>query len=121
MVLDFAVSSVSLVGGFTLKEAIYRYTLVSSYAEKKEHIKGKLKKGMLADFVLLSDDIFDPNLGKELKEVLVELRLRRRDCVGRCAGPGIVGNKISAMRRSHCRKLGDFVCACDLTITRRDN
>jgi predicted amidohydrolase YtcJ len=42
----------------SLSEALLSYTLDGAYAEFQEGEKGQLKAGMLADMVLLSDDIF---------------------------------------------------------------
>lgn len=49
----------------TLKRAINAFTSVPAYASFDEQRKGSLTKGMLADLVVLSDDIFEgsePNL-----------------------------------------------------------
>jgi len=43
----------------TLKRAINAVTSVPAYASFDEQRKGSLKKGMLADLVVLTDDIFD--------------------------------------------------------------
>jgi predicted amidohydrolase YtcJ len=42
----------------TVEETVKAYTLGSAYAEFQEHIKGTISVGKLADFVVLSDDIF---------------------------------------------------------------
>ncbi len=42
----------------TLAEAIASYTKDAAYAEFAENEKGQIKVGMVADLVLLSDDIF---------------------------------------------------------------
>ena len=42
----------------TVEEAVRAYTIGSAYAEFQETEKGTLAKGMLADFIVLSDDIF---------------------------------------------------------------
>ncbi|MBN1525434.1 MAG: amidohydrolase [Spirochaetales bacterium] len=42
----------------SVMEAVRAYTTGSAYAEGTEKIKGMLKKGMLADFIVLSDNIF---------------------------------------------------------------
>jgi predicted amidohydrolase YtcJ len=42
----------------TLEEAILGYTRDAAYAEFKEHEKGKVKEGYLADLVLFSHDLF---------------------------------------------------------------
>ena len=43
----------------TVEEAVRAYTIGSAYAEFQEGIKGTLEVGKLADFVILSEDIFD--------------------------------------------------------------
>ena len=51
----------------TLKRAINGFTAVPAFASFDEQRKGSLKKGMLADLVVLSTDIFDapqPDLGR---------------------------------------------------------
>ncbi len=45
----------------TLKRAIDGFTSVPAYASFDEQRKGALKKGMLADIVVLSRDIFEPS------------------------------------------------------------
>jgi predicted amidohydrolase YtcJ len=45
----------------TLKRAINAFTAVPAYASFDEQRKGSLTKGMLADLVVLSDDIFEPS------------------------------------------------------------
>jgi hypothetical protein len=42
----------------TLVEAIYAYTQASAFAEFREHSKGRLAPGYLADFVVLDKDPF---------------------------------------------------------------
>jgi predicted amidohydrolase YtcJ len=41
----------------TLADAIAAYTRDAAYAEFQEQVKGQLRSGMLADIVLLSEDI----------------------------------------------------------------
>ena len=41
----------------TINEALYAYTQASAFAEFREHIKGRLEPGYLADFVVLDRDI----------------------------------------------------------------
>ena len=41
-----------------LAEALIAYTRDAAYAEFQEHLKGQLRAGMLADVVMLSEDIF---------------------------------------------------------------
>ena len=43
----------------TLEEAIKAFTIDAAYAEFQEHQKGMLKPGYLADFIVLSQDIFE--------------------------------------------------------------
>lgn len=43
---------------FTVEEAVRAYTLGAAYAEFQENVKGTLSVGKLADFVILSHDIF---------------------------------------------------------------
>src|SRR5690606_34578848 len=43
----------------TVEEAVRAYTVGSAYAEFQEHEKGTLAPGMLADFVIWSQDIFE--------------------------------------------------------------
>ena len=42
----------------TVEQAVIAYTKTNAYAEFKEKEKGTLKKGMLADLAVLSQDIF---------------------------------------------------------------
>ena len=53
----------------TVAEAVEAYTMGSAYAEFQEKDKGSITPGKLADFVLLSDDIFtiDPVKIREVK------------------------------------------------------
>jgi predicted amidohydrolase YtcJ len=44
----------------TLSEAIYAYTQASAFAEFREHSKGRLEPGFLADIVVLDRDIAAP-------------------------------------------------------------
>jgi predicted amidohydrolase YtcJ len=44
--------------GLTLQEAVIAHTRGSAYAEFEEYRKGTLAPGMLADLVVLSEDIF---------------------------------------------------------------
>ena len=48
----------------SVSEAVQAYTTGSAWAEGTEEHKGILKKGMLADYILLSDDIFQTNSQK---------------------------------------------------------
>jgi predicted amidohydrolase YtcJ len=54
----------------TVAEAVEAYTMGSAYAEFQENVKGSITAGKLADFVILSDDIF--TISKEtIKDVKV--------------------------------------------------
>jgi predicted amidohydrolase YtcJ len=54
----------------TVEEAVRAYTYGSAYAEFQENAKGTLTAGKLADFVILSDDIFTMN-PNEIRRVQV--------------------------------------------------
>ena len=41
----------------TVEQAVTAYTYGSAYAERNEHRKGTLRRGMLADFVVLTEDL----------------------------------------------------------------
>jgi predicted amidohydrolase YtcJ len=58
----------------SIEEAVRAYTLGSAYAEFQESVKGSITVGKLADFVLLSRDIFkiDP---KDIENVKVVMTL----------------------------------------------
>jgi len=47
--------------GMTVEEAVRAYTLDAAYAEFQENVKGSLTVGKLADFVILSENIFTVN------------------------------------------------------------
>jgi predicted amidohydrolase YtcJ len=58
----------------TREQAVIAYTRGSAYAESKEREKGMLKKGMLADLSVLSQDIFSvppPELPKTESELTI--------------------------------------------------
>jgi len=42
----------------TVAEAVRAYTMGSAYASFDEKLKGSIEPGKLADFVVLTDDIF---------------------------------------------------------------
>ena len=56
--------------GITVEEAVRAYTLDPAYAEFQEELKGSITVGKLADFVILSDDIFSIEIDR-IKEVKV--------------------------------------------------
>ncbi len=53
----------------TVEEAVHGYTLGAAYASFEENIKGSITTGKLADFVILSEDIFgiEPDRIKDVK------------------------------------------------------
>ncbi len=55
---------------FTVKEALDSYTQKSAYASFEEDIKGKIEPGMLADFVILGENIFETEPSK-IKDIPV--------------------------------------------------
>ena len=55
---------------FTVKEAIDSYTTCSAKGSFEENIKGKIQKGMLADFVMLEKNPFETDVN-ELKDISV--------------------------------------------------
>ncbi|MGB1252106.1 MAG: amidohydrolase [Candidatus Promineifilaceae bacterium] len=62
----------------TLEEAIRAYTADAAWTEFQEDVKGQIKVGMLADLVLLSDNIFALEAAK-LKDISAEITI----CNGR--------------------------------------
>jgi predicted amidohydrolase YtcJ len=69
----------------TVSQALKAYTVNGAYASFEEKTKGKLEKGFLADFVVLSQDLFTINPSKihETKVLLTVVdgkeRFRNRD------------------------------------------
>ncbi|MEL7449364.1 MAG: amidohydrolase [Pseudomonadota bacterium] len=58
----------------TVDEALTAYTYNTAYAAYEEDIKGKLAPGMLADLVVLSDNLFDIR-PTAIKDVTVEMTI----------------------------------------------
>lgn len=56
----------------TVEEAVRGFTWGSAYAEFQEGVKGTLEPGKLADFVIISDDIFaiDPVKIRDTKVIM---------------------------------------------------
>jgi predicted amidohydrolase YtcJ len=48
----------------TLEEAVRCFTTWAAYAAFEENVKGSLERGKLADFIVLSDDIFEIPIGR---------------------------------------------------------
>ena len=42
----------------SVQEALYAYTAAGAYASGEEHIKGKIRPGMLADFILMDRNLY---------------------------------------------------------------
>ncbi|WP_427007814.1 amidohydrolase [Pseudarthrobacter sp. H2] len=69
----------------SLREALHAYCVAPGYASGEEGIKGRLRRGMLADFAVLDTDIFNA-APQEVRETRVrltvtggEIRYRRED------------------------------------------
>lgn len=58
----------------SVEDAVRAYTLGSAYAEFQEKAKGTIEIGKLADFVILSDDIFSVTASK-IKETSVQMTI----------------------------------------------
>jgi predicted amidohydrolase YtcJ len=59
----------------TVAEAIEAYTLGSAYGGHQENQRGSITPGKLADFVVLSRDIFDPTEQDKIAETTVDLTI----------------------------------------------
>ena len=57
-----------------VETALRAYTVNNAWAEGQEHTKGKLEPGMLADIVILSDNLFSIN-PEEIKDVNVNFTI----------------------------------------------
>jgi len=57
---EAATATYQLQERITLPQAIYAYTQASAFAEFREHFKGRLEPGFLADFIVLDRDITTP-------------------------------------------------------------
>jgi len=55
----------------TRKEVLYAYTVESAYSGFEEHIKGQIAPGLLADFIVISDNILTIS-SKDLLSLKVE-------------------------------------------------
>lgn len=62
-------------GAITVEQAVRAYTVGSAYAEFQEGVKGTIEVGKLADFVIISEDIFaiDPVKIKDAKVLITIL------------------------------------------------
>jgi hypothetical protein len=59
----------------TVEQAVHAYTIGSAFAESQDDLKGSLSPGKLADFDVLSDDIFhiDPVKIESVKVLITVL------------------------------------------------
>lgn len=57
-------AAVNSKNGISVEQAVRSYTLGSAYAEFQEKVKGTIEVGKLADFVILSEDIFEMDRAK---------------------------------------------------------
>lgn len=76
----------SLVGAsqrISVEEALRLYTSGAAYATGEEHLKGRLRAGLLADFVELSQDIFETPLAE-----IAALEVQSTWVGGRCVFDG---------------------------------
>jgi predicted amidohydrolase YtcJ len=64
----------------TAEDAVYAYTAEGAYASGHEHIKGKIREGLLADFAVLDRDLFRIS-PEEIKDVKVERTYVGGECV----------------------------------------
>lgn len=58
--------------GVSLKQAIHSYSKEGAYASFEEETKGQLLPGMLADFIVLEDDLFNMNL-EDIRDIKVHM------------------------------------------------
>ena len=72
-------------------EAVEAYTLTSAYAAHEEKDRGSLEAGKLADFVVLSRDIFAPAQGGRIAEAEVTMTV---------VGGRVVYEKLSALGKN---------------------
>lgn len=64
----------------SVEDAVYAYTAEGAYASGHEHVKGKIRAGMLADFAVLDRDLFHVS-PEEIKDVKVERTYVGGECV----------------------------------------
>lgn len=55
----------------SIEEAVYSYTMGGAYSSFEENIKGSIKSGKFADFVILSQDVFKIS-SEVIKDTIVE-------------------------------------------------
>jgi predicted amidohydrolase YtcJ len=64
----------------TVAEAVHAYTVVAAYASGEERKKGSIEPGKLADFVVLSDDVFTV-APEAIREIQVEMTILGGDVI----------------------------------------
>jgi predicted amidohydrolase YtcJ len=64
----------------TVAEAVHAYTVAAAYASGEEHKKGSIEPGKLADFVILSDDVFTV-APEAIKDIQVEMTILGGDVI----------------------------------------
>lgn len=55
----------------TVQEAVKAYTVEGAYASGEEQVKGRIKEGMLADFIIPDRDLFSLKNNEELKDIKI--------------------------------------------------
>lgn len=65
---------------FSIQEALDSYTKYAAYSSFEEHIKGEIKEGMYADFVVLEDNPFTYDRHK-LKDIKIDAVYLNGQCV----------------------------------------
>ena len=64
----------------TVAEAVHAYTVAAAYASGEEHKKGSIEPGKLADFVVLSEDVFTV-APEAIGEIQVEMTILGGDVI----------------------------------------
>jgi predicted amidohydrolase YtcJ len=65
---------------FTRREAVDSFTIQGAMASFEEHKKGKIQKGMMADFVILSENLFEVSKDKIKDIKVLETYLGGKNC-----------------------------------------
>jgi predicted amidohydrolase YtcJ len=61
-------------------EAVHAYTVAAAYASGEEHKKGSIEPGKLADFAVLSDDVFSV-AAEAIGDIQVEMTILGGDVI----------------------------------------
>jgi predicted amidohydrolase YtcJ len=64
----------------TVAEAVHAYTVAAAYASGEEHKKGSIEPGKLADFAVLSDDVFSV-AAEAIGDIQVEMTILGGDVI----------------------------------------